>query len=150
MQTVQKRTRGEQKHTEHTNRLENFRKKSVFLRKFCIHSGVLRVVRGGSGAKAPPLAARPKCRFQAFKNHKYPGRGKTTRAPPSPCRCTHRHAEGQPVVGRAASGGDLAPEPPHTTGVRLLSRCLSNRGFRTFFSDDGCHPQSPASFFRKI
>jgi len=32
----------------------------VFLDKFRINSGVLRVARGGSGAKAPPLAARPK------------------------------------------------------------------------------------------
>ena len=34
-------------------------KKSVFLEKFRINSGVLRVARGGCGAKAPPLAARP-------------------------------------------------------------------------------------------
>jgi len=33
--------------------------KIVFLGKFRINSGVLRVARGGSGAKAPPLAARP-------------------------------------------------------------------------------------------
>jgi len=31
----------------------------MFLEKFRIHSGVMRVARGGSGAKAPPLAARP-------------------------------------------------------------------------------------------
>jgi len=30
------------------------------LGKFRTNSGVLRVARGGSGAKAPPLAARPK------------------------------------------------------------------------------------------
>jgi len=35
-------------------------KKKVFLDKFRINSGVLRVARGGSGAKAPPLAVRPK------------------------------------------------------------------------------------------
>jgi len=34
--------------------------KRVVLRKFRINSGVLRVARGGSGAQAPPLAARPK------------------------------------------------------------------------------------------
>jgi len=34
--------------------------KSVFLDKFRINSGVLRVARGGCGAKAPPLATRPK------------------------------------------------------------------------------------------
>jgi len=34
-------------------------KKGVFLDTFCINSGVLRVVRSGSGAKAPPLAAHP-------------------------------------------------------------------------------------------
>jgi len=34
--------------------------KSVFLDKFRINSGILRVARGGCGAKAPPLAARPK------------------------------------------------------------------------------------------
>jgi len=39
--------------------LGNMKKKSVFLEKFRINSGVLRVARGGSGAKAPPLAARP-------------------------------------------------------------------------------------------
>jgi len=33
---------------------------TVFLGKFRINSGVLRVARGGSGAKAPPLAAPPK------------------------------------------------------------------------------------------
>jgi len=32
----------------------------VFLDKFNINSGVLRVARGGSGVKAPPLAVRPK------------------------------------------------------------------------------------------
>jgi len=31
-------------------------------------SGVLRVARGGSGAKAPPLAARPKVRFSEDRN----------------------------------------------------------------------------------
>jgi len=31
----------------------------VFSQKFRLVSGWLRVVRGGSGAKAPPLAARP-------------------------------------------------------------------------------------------
>jgi len=36
------------------------KKKGVFLGKFCINSGVLRVARGGSGAKAPPLAVHPK------------------------------------------------------------------------------------------
>ena len=35
------------------------KKKDVFLEKFRINSGVLRVARGGSGAKVPPLAARP-------------------------------------------------------------------------------------------
>ena len=40
--------------------LENNEKKSVFWGKFCITSGVLRVARGSSGAKAPPFAARPK------------------------------------------------------------------------------------------
>jgi len=35
-------------------------KKIVFLGRFLINSGVLRMARGGSGAKAPPLAARPK------------------------------------------------------------------------------------------
>ena len=34
-------------------------KKRVFLEKFRINSGVLRVARGDSGAKAPGLAARP-------------------------------------------------------------------------------------------
>ena len=29
------------------------------LKKFCMDSGVMRVARGGSGAKAPALAARP-------------------------------------------------------------------------------------------
>ena len=33
--------------------------KGVFLEKFRINSGVLRVARGGSRVKAPPLAARP-------------------------------------------------------------------------------------------
>jgi len=32
----------------------------VFFNKFRINSGVLKVARGGCGAKAPPLAARPK------------------------------------------------------------------------------------------
>jgi len=36
--------------------------------------------------------------FHVSQNHEDPGRGNTARAPPSPCRCTHRHAEGQPVV----------------------------------------------------
>jgi len=35
------------------------KKKSVLLEKFRVNSGVLRVARS-SGAKAPPLAARPK------------------------------------------------------------------------------------------
>ena len=35
-------------------------KKRVFLEKFRINSGVLRVARSGSGVKVPPLAARPK------------------------------------------------------------------------------------------
>jgi len=38
----------------------NSKKKGVFLGKFRINSGVLRMERGGWGAKAPPLAARPK------------------------------------------------------------------------------------------
>jgi len=39
--------------------LGKIRKNRIFWGKFRMSSGVLRVARGGSGAKAPPLAARP-------------------------------------------------------------------------------------------
>jgi len=39
--------------------MSNLSKKSVVLDKFRVDSGVLRVARGGCGAKAPPLAVRP-------------------------------------------------------------------------------------------
>jgi len=39
--------------------MSNFRKKTSFWEKIRMDSGVVRVARGGSGAKAPLLAARP-------------------------------------------------------------------------------------------
>jgi len=43
----------------HTQDDVGFRKKRRFMGRLRMNSGVLRVARGGSGANAPPLAARP-------------------------------------------------------------------------------------------